>query len=197
MSTVDLEVEFHGEATEAGTIDARLLAESLTGYSAVFTRTNEVTNGEMSTATVLVRADFKQGSFIASVRLVQTIADAASQFITSHPFVDAGGLASVIGFIARDTLKESLIGLYKWLRGGSPERAVRVGENIEITCGQNKKTVSNVVYNLYGDSAIREGLARLTGPMRSAAVDRISVREDGVERLSIEQEEARACSHYT
>jgi len=190
MSIVDLEIGFHGKSTDAGVIDARLFAESLTGYSAVFARANEISNGEMSTASVLVRADFRSGSFIANIQLVQTLAEATTRFITSHPFADAGGLASVIGFIARDTAKESLIGLYKWLRGERPEKVIQVGGDVEITYGQNKKMVSNVVYHLYGDSAIRLGLTQLTGPVRTAGVDRISVKEDGIERMSIERAEA-------
>lgn len=87
-------------------------------------------------------------------------------------------------------MKDSLIDLYKWLEGGKPDRVVQVGNSTEITFGENKKTVSNVVYNLYGDSAIRMALGRLTSPLRRAAIDRITNRSDGEEQLTIEKAEA-------
>lgn len=83
-----------------------------------------------------------------------------------------------------------MIDLYKWLKGGKPEKIVQVGNNIELTLGPNKKTVSNIVYNLYGDYAIRSALGRVTNPLRQAAIDRISVKQDGTEQTSFEKSES-------
>ena len=58
MSSINLEVVFEGKAVESGVTDAHLLAESLAGYSEVFTRANEIINGEASNAVVFVRSDF-------------------------------------------------------------------------------------------------------------------------------------------
>src|SRR5713101_7644268 len=99
MSSTNLEVVFEGPAVKAGTIDARLLAESLLGYSEVFTRTNTIVNGEASQATVLVQSEFKAGSFVAGLELVQNITEQAAHLITTHEFLSAGALAGVIGFL--------------------------------------------------------------------------------------------------
>ena len=61
MSSTNLEVVFEGPAVKSGMIDARLLGDSLTGYSEVFARTNAVVNGEASEAAVLVQSEFKAG----------------------------------------------------------------------------------------------------------------------------------------
>jgi hypothetical protein len=193
MSSINLEVFFEGLAAKSGTIDARLLADSLIGYSEVFARTNAMVNGEASEAGVLVQSEFKAGSFIAGLELVQNIAEQARHLITSHPFLDATGLATLIGFITKNRalVKDSLLDLYKWLKGKKPERAVQVGNNdTEITFGQNKKTVTNVVFNLYSDEAIRAALGRLTSPLRNAAIDRIAMKQDGTEQSAIEKSEA-------
>ncbi len=87
-------------------------------------------------------------------------------------------------------VKESLLDLYKWLKGKKPDKVVQVGNNTEITFGQNKKTVTNVVYNLYGDEIIRMALGRLTSPLRQAAIDRIAIKQDGAEQTAIEKPEA-------
>src|SRR5258708_39887081 len=99
MSSTNLEVVFEGPAVKSGTIDARPLADSPSGYSQVFTRANAIVNGEMSEAAVLVQSDFKPGSFIAGLQLVQNIIEHAQQLITSHQFLNATELAVLIGFI--------------------------------------------------------------------------------------------------
>jgi hypothetical protein len=192
MSSTNLEVVFEGPAVKTGMIDARLLAESLSGYSEVFTRVNTLLNGEASEAAVLVQSDFKAGSFVANLQFVQSIADQSRHLITAHTFLDAASLASVIGFILQnqELVKESLLDLYKWLKGKKPDKAVQVGNSVEITFGPNKKSVTNVTYNLYGDSAIKAGLERLTNPLRQAAIDRITVRQDGKEQTAIAKSDA-------
>ena len=85
---------------------------------------------------------------------------------------------------------ESLIDLWKWLRGKKPEKVTQVGNNTEITIGQNKKTVSNVVYNMYGDEVIRTAFGHATQPLRQPGIDRISVKQDGIEQAAFEREEA-------
>lgn len=193
MSSTNLEVFFEGPAVKSGTIDASILAESLTGYSQVFARTNAIVNGEASQAAVLVQSEFKAGSFIASLEFVQNLTEHAHQLITAHHFIDAAGLAALIGFISKnkEIVKESLIDLFKLLMGKKPDKAVQVGDNnTEITFGQNKKIVNNLVLNLYGDEAIRAGLAHLTSPLRNTAIDRIAVKKDGSEQTAIEKSEA-------
>jgi cystathionine beta-lyase/cystathionine gamma-synthase len=76
------------------------------------------------------------------------------------------------------------------LKGKKPDKAVQAGNNIEVTLGQDKKKVTNVTYNLYGDSAIKAGLERLTNPLRQAAIDRIAVKQDGKEQTAIEKSDA-------
>ena len=93
----------------------------------------------------------------------------------------------MVGFIKKG---ESLVDLWKWLRGKKPDNVTQVGNNTEITFGHNKKTVNNVVYNMYGDSAIRAAFAHATEPLRRVGIDRISVKQEGIEQVAFEKEEA-------
>jgi hypothetical protein len=198
MSSTSLEVVFEGPAVKSGTIDARLLAESLLGYSEVFTRANAIVNGGESQASVLVQSEFKAGSFIAGLELVQNISEQAAHLITAHQFLGAGSLAGVIGFLPefgkefiKDLAKETVIGLYKWLKGKRPDEVKSAGnEGIELRSGQDSKTVNVNVFNLYGDSAIRAGLDKLTSPLRDAEIDKITVRQDDKEQAVFEKSEA-------
>jgi len=189
VSSTNLEIVFEGSGVQTGTINAHLLADALLGCSDVFTRSNQIVNGEASEAVVLVQSDFKRGSFVVNVQLVQEVVEHAKQLITAHPFVSATTLAGIIGFISKN--KESLIELYKWLKGKKPDKVLPAGNNnVELTLGENKKTVTTQVINLYGDSAIRAALEKLTSPLRQEAIDRIAVKQDGTEQIAIEKTEA-------
>ena len=199
MSSANIELVFEGPAVQSGTIDARLLAESLNGYSSVFRRANEIVNGELSKAAVLVQADFKAGSFVAGLQFVQNITEEAEHLITAHQFMSAGAIAGLIGFLPaelakefiKDFSKETVIGLFKWLKGKKPDDVKRVdNDEVQIKAGQENKTVSTTVYNMYGDSAIRLGLDKLTAPLREAQIDRIAVKQDNTEQTVFEKSEA-------
>lgn len=188
-TSTNLEIVFEGPGVQAGTINARLLADALVGCSDVFTRANQIVNGETSEAVVLVQSDFKRGSFVVDVKLVQEVVEHAQRLIVAHPVVSASTLAGIIGFIAKN--KESLIELFKLLKGKKPDKVLRTGDNnIELTIGQSKKTVTTQIFNIYGDSAIKAAMETFTSPLRQEAIDRIAVKQDGTEQTAIEKSEA-------
>ena len=87
MSSTNLEVVFEGPAVKSGMIDARLLAESLAGYSEVFTRSNSIANGsDVSEAAVLVRSEFKGGFHRRSEQT--TIEKSEAEYFESGPSLD-------------------------------------------------------------------------------------------------------------
>lgn len=199
MSSTNLEVVFEGPAVQAGTIDARLLGESLLGYNEVFTRANYLVNGQESTASVLVQSEFKSGSFIAGLEFVQNVTEQGSRLITAHQFLGADGLIGLVGFLpselAREVLKEftkdTVISLFRWLRGKRPDEVKPVGtDKVELKSGDDHRIVNITVYNMYGDTALRDGLDKLTKPLRETAVDRIAIKQDNTEQTVFEREEA-------
>lgn len=199
MSSTNIEVVFEGPAVKEGTIDARLLAESLLGYNEVFTRANSLVNGDVSQASVLVQSDFKGGSFIAGLELVQNFTEQAANLITAHHFLTAGPLAAAIGLLStdigkevvKDILKETVVGLFRRFTGKKPDEVKRVDpETVELKKGNESATVNVNVYNMYGDSAIRAGLDKITSPLRQAEIDRIIVKQDGKEQTVFEKAEA-------
>lgn len=196
MSSTEIQLVFEGSAVQSGMIDAQLFAESLAGYSEIFRRANNFANGDASEAAVLVESDFKAGSFIVGLQLEQHVIETATRLIMQHEFLTAGALVGLIGFVKKgEALGESLIDLWKWLKGRKPDKVTQVGNNTEITAGTNKKTVNNVVYNLYGDSAIRAAFGQATEPLRKEGFSRISVRQDGKEQVAFEKDEAAYFQH--
>jgi hypothetical protein len=192
MSQIQVQLVFEGSAVDEGRIDAGALAQSLAGYSGLFRRANAVINGEASEAAVLVESNFKPGSFVVNLQFDQHLIEAATTFITHHQFLTAASLASVIGLIKRTEWGETLIDVWKWLKGKKPDEVTQTGNNTEITLGANKKKVSSVVYNLYGDSAIRAALDQAIEPLRREGFNRMAVREDNLEQLAINKEEAES-----
>jgi hypothetical protein len=191
MSSIEIQLVFEGEAVQKGMIDAELFAQSLTGYTQIFRRANAVVNGEASESAVLVESDFKAGSFIVSLQFEQHLIESATHFITNHQFLSAASLAAAIGFVKKGSeWGESLIDLWKWLRGKKPDKVSQVGNNTEITVGTNKKTVNNIVYNLYGDSAVRAAFGGATEPLRREGFNRIAVRQENAEQVAFDKEDA-------
>jgi hypothetical protein len=191
VSTTEIQLVFEGTAVERGIIDAQLFAESLAGCSEIFKRANAIVNGEASEAAVLVESNFRAGSFIVSLQFEQHVIETATRLITQHQILTAGGLAALIGFVKKGgEWGDSLIELWKWLRGKKPHKVTQTGNNTEVTLGDNKKTVSNIVLNLYGDSAIRAAFGQATEPLRREGFKRIVVRKDNNEQAAIEKEEA-------
>jgi hypothetical protein len=191
VSSANLEIVFEGPAVQAGTIDARLLAESLLGYSEVFTRANAILNGEGSQAAVLVQSEFRHGSFIAGLEFAQNlIADAQRLF--SHPLIDASGLVSIVGFVwKRREIIETVLDLLKKLQGEKPKEVKVDGNNVTLKVGDNNNiVVNNIAFQLSQDSVIAEGFRRVTSPLRSADIDRIIIRQDDKQQVTIEKQEA-------
>jgi hypothetical protein len=184
---VRLQVSIGGPAVAKGTIDAHSFADSLAGYSEVFKRVNYVVNGEGSEAAVLVQANFKAGSFVAELQFIQELSLQASQFLHPHPIFSAAELAALIGLIWKN--KDSLFELFRWLKGRRPEKVVQTGNSVEVTFGQNKKTVTNITFQCFGDSAVKAAISKLVSPLKAHAIDRISVKQDGVEQTSIDKTE--------
>jgi hypothetical protein len=172
VSTTNVELVFDGPGVKDGLMDASLLAESLAGYSHTFNRANDLLNGEDSEAVVFVQSEFRKGSFIVDLQLVQTISEHARQLISAHPILDSAGISSALGlgWQHKETIKDGLVGLYKWLKGKKPDSALSVGDSTEVTFGVNKKTVTNNVFHLYGDEAIRQGMSKL-GRVHTIAQD--------------------------
>jgi len=144
MSSAEVEVVFEGPGVKTGKIDARLLADALAGCSEVFTRANAVLNGDASQAAVLVQSDFKHGSFVAGLELVQNVTEQGLSLITAHHFLNAAALAGLIGFgpaevmkeLAKDIAKETVIGLFKWLKGKKPDAVKRIdNDGVEVRSG--------------------------------------------------------------
>jgi hypothetical protein len=126
--------------------------------------------------------------------------EVAARLITAHQFLSAGALAGIIGFLPADLAKEfvkdfareTVIGLYKWLKGKKPDQVKTHGQDtVEIKSGRESKTVNISVFNLYGDSAIRSGLDKLTRPLREAEIDRIAVKQGRIEQAVFEKSEAK------
>ena len=197
MSQIQVQLVFEGSAVDEGRIDAGALAQSLAGYSGLFRRANVVINGEASEAAVLVESKFEPGSFIVNLQLDQHLIETAANFITHHQFLTPASLASAIGLIKRTEWGETLIDVWKWLKGKRPDEVSQTGNNTEITLGTNRKTVRNVVYHLYGDSAIRAALGQTIEPLRRDGFDRIAVKEDSQEQVAIERQEAETLESDT
>ncbi len=194
MNSTELQLVFEGEALRGGKINAEVLGTTLAAFSDVFTRANELANGDASEARVFVESKFAAGSFDVNVQLVQDIIETARGLITAHPFLSASELAVAIGIVW--SKKESLIKILKWLKGGKPEKITQSRNNVDLVFLGQKKTVSNTINIFMNDSLLRQALSRVVGPVLEPGIERISIKprdaEGDGEPILIEKGDAPA-----
>jgi len=91
----------------------------------------------------------------------------------------------------KEFAKETVISIFRWLKGKKPDEVKRTGNGqVELKASGETKIVNINVFNLYGDSVIRDGLDKVTKPLREAAIERIKVKKDSTEQTVFDKEEA-------
>lgn len=151
-TTAHIQVVFDGSAVREGTIDALILADALASYSAAFTRANFLINGSESEASVLVDANFDEGSFDVPLLLVQSFKQAQGIFGGLKTALE---LAFIIGIVRNP---DSVVDLLRFLKGRPPERVSPQNDGVEYELDGEKKTVPQTTHTLYYDPSIRRAL---------------------------------------
>ena len=110
MSTAQIEIAYVGDAVEAGIMEIGDLAPALLSFEALFKEANFILNADRAYVTVIVRSDFKKGSFGIYLELVQHV---VGQILSVSGDLKQAGSAQLLGLFGGDGLLKFL----KWLKG--------------------------------------------------------------------------------
>lgn len=181
MDSITLQVVFEGHSVNPGRIDAEAFASALTGYAMLFKRANTLLNGDECNTEVLVESEFERGSFVAYLSF-QAL---AGNIITAHQFLDASGLAKVLGYLWES--KSTVFDLLKMLRGHNPERVIQQGDNSQVIYGGVTNTFNNCVVQVYNDPDAKKALSDLTSSLQIAGIDRVSIGPREGEKFALQK----------
>ncbi len=187
-STVD--IAYDGPAL-VGTMDVRQLAPALLMMGALLEDANRVLNGDASKVRVLVKSDFRTGSFEVGLEVIQSLIENAKALFEIGKHTDAVQLLKYVGLAASTSV--GLFKLIKWLRGREIESTTAIDNgpmNIVVVEGDhNTIEVDLKVLQLFEDKSVREGVNGLVAPLDRDGIDRLTISSAGKEIETIEKNE--------
>lgn len=189
MSRATLKVAFDGPAIHDGTMDVRDLAPSLLAVGQLCEEANRVLNGERIQATVLVRADFRKGSFEVNLDLVQSLISQMRSFLVGEDATAAANLLALLSGATGGTV--GLLGIIKWLRGRRPKRLVALDNGrVRLELDDLSIETAREVIELYRDLDVRKAAASVIRPLEKLGIDTIAFAPTPESREVITKEDA-------
>ncbi len=191
MKRTVFEVAYEGPAVDGGSMDVRELAPALLALGNLIENANRVAGDTEAKIKVVVRSDFKEGSFQVALELLYSLSEQIRLLFDLQKTDNlAEKLLYLTGFTACTGV--TLLKLMKWLKG-RPIKNATVLENgntrLELS-GENGQfeyiEADDKVIRLYRDRAVRENLRKVLSPLDKEGIDGFSVRKgkDVVESIS-------------
>lgn len=198
MSKAGFIVSFDGPGVQEGRIDVRDLAPALMSLGRMIDAANLAINGQDRPIKVEVKA-VAVGSFEVHLDAILSGWDLVKSIIDKGDVEEAKKLLEWLGLLGLPPAGITLFGLYRWLRGRSPERVVREVDNqFRFELDGLSLVVPFEVMRLYRERAVNQAVADLLATIRADAIDRIdffvegSSRETPIESLTAAD---RGCFH--
>ncbi|QOJ36144.1 MAG: hypothetical protein HRU82_14880 [Nitrospira sp.] len=190
MSTAQIEIAYVGDAVEAGIMEIGDLAPALLSFEALFKEANFILNADRAYVTVIVRSDFKKGSFGIYLELVQHV---VGQILSvAGDLKQAAEIAQLLGLFGGDGLLKFL----KWLKGRTPSTVTKL-ENGTVKVDLSGSTISNStiiikpdVYALYSAYGVRRHFNGVVKPLQRQGIERLEMRKGKETVESISKEES-------
>jgi hypothetical protein len=180
VSKENFQIVYDGEALSSGYMDVYELAPALLSVGDLVKSANSLLNGKESSASVLVESDFKRGSFEISLLLDQVPVVATA--LPGQEAIGAAGLVSLIfGTLKHKEIIESLLDLWKKLKGEKPKEIIRnhsTGLTMIVTGNDNKISVSPELGRLYEDDKTRQSTAKILSPVGRTGISGFEARQN-------------------
>jgi hypothetical protein len=176
-----IEIAYEGEGVRDGSMDVRELAPALLSVGALFERANGVLNEESAATRVLVKSEFRAGSFHVDLIVLVNLAMAAKSVLLRDEVKTAREICEALGFLKSRTV--GLLNLLKRLKGRNPESVKKLENgNVSMTIGTvNIQTVEITAptYNLLRDDTVRETVKQIVEPIGTKGVSSMRIIERG------------------
>ena len=183
MNKKTVRIAYTGPEVDSGAMDVRELAPALLAFGELIEESNRALNGENAKIKVLVKSDFKKGSFDVGFEMIRSLSAQLNLLIGSVHDVSieqlsifmgiAGGLSQLSGI--------SLLDLIKWIRGRKIKNATTLENgnirlDIENDKDQDSIEVTKKVIDLYRNILVRKQLDQVLKPLEKEGVESFEVR---------------------
>lgn len=189
MSRASIDMSYAGTALD-GTMDVRELAPALLAMGSLLEDANLLLNGDTSKVKVLVKSDFRTGSFELGLEVIQSIVDATKTLFDLHNHVGAGKLLEYLGFGVGGTT--GLVKLIKWLRGREIKNitAIDTGHVRIVTQGDHDTIeVIKAVAELHQDRAVRNNIEAVVKPLDYPGIESVTFKKGDAHIETVEKSE--------
>ncbi|MGE4273298.1 MAG: hypothetical protein AB7E31_10565 [Desulfitobacterium sp.] len=191
MSKNTLTIAYDGEALQSGTMDVRELAPALLAFGNLLEEANKELNGNDSKMQVLVKSDFKAGSFHVDFEIIRSLGTQLSLLWNNVSTQSIDAILEHLGLISSIT-GISLLELFRSIRGRRIKQGTTIEQNnvrIEFEDNSEPIVVHKNVYQLFINLNIQEDIQKVLRPLEKEGIDRFFTLKDGAVQKEIPKSE--------
>lgn len=177
----NLDIIYDGPAVADGSMNVKDLAPAMLSIGTLFEAANNITNGQLATINIRVRAT-SSGSFHILYEVVQM-----SQAIDKNLLTTSAQLAALL--VGGVTTTKCLIALIKWARGRKPKLNKINDELYTLTINDETYEIPLVLLRLYQDASIRQSIADMIRPVKEEGIDSFQIRGDNLLLQEVKKDE--------
>lgn len=191
MSKYELTIAYDGSALQDGTMDVRELAPALLAFGSLLEEANKELNGSNSKMQVLVKTDFKAGSFHVDFEIMRTLGAQISLLWNNVSSMSVGDILGAIGLVS--TLSGvNLLELFRKIRGRKIKKGTAIEhENVRIEFEDNSEsiTINKNVYQLFINLNIQTAVQKILKPLEKEGIEKFFTQKDGKVQSEINMSE--------
>jgi hypothetical protein len=184
-STAEFGLTYAGDALAENTMDVRDLAPALLAFGELFSRANDILNGEDISVSLKVRAT-KPGSF-ELLLILSTVFHTTTQFLSGDLVTSAVNLKTLV--VGGSKAGTSLFGVFKRLKGQRPI-ATPSSSGVTLKASNIELHVPTEVFRLYQDKEINRLAQAVVEPLFRSGIDEMVVKEGGKKLESVTKDDA-------
>jgi arsenate reductase-like glutaredoxin family protein len=185
MSKYALTIAYDGSALQNGSMDVKELAPALLAFGSLLDEVNKELNGSESKLQVLVKSDFKTGSFHVDFEIARTLMEQVGLFLGNIPSFSVEQILNHIGLVS--TISGiTLLELFRKIAGRKIKKGTVIEDNnIKLEFEDNSQSISvnKNIYQLFINLNVQTAVQKVLKPLERDGIDRFFSQKDGkVER---------------
>ncbi len=177
MSTSKICIAYDGPGLQDGRMDVRDFAPAVLSLAAAFQESNKILSGGNAAVKVLVRADFRPGSFEISLDVVMTWGTMLLALFSGERASGAANLIEILGF-SKTLLGETVFSIIKRIKGRPITEIKYLDSKLaQISIEGEHLIVRKPVAELLRDPKVRQAIYETLLPLANEEIDTFEVRD--------------------